>query len=59
MYIDERVSYPAVNEAYCLLSAYCREEGKLGSKYDKDELKEFIDFLASSVLFTSRHFNNT
>lgn len=46
MYVNDQVSYPAVNEAYCLLSAYCREDGTLGTKYNKDELKEFIEFLA-------------
>lgn len=46
MLVGENVSYPAVNEAYCLLSAYLREDGKLGAKYDKDSLKEFCSFLA-------------
>lgn len=42
----DNVSETAVNEAYILLSAYIREEGKLGTNYDKDRLKEFITFLA-------------
>jgi hypothetical protein len=42
----DNVSEVAVNEAYVLLSAYVREEGKLGTTYDKDRLKEFIEFLA-------------
>ena len=46
MKIGNKVGYPAVNEAYCLLSAYLREEGKVGAKYNKDELKEFVSFLA-------------
>lgn len=46
MIVEGKVSYPAVNEAYCLLSAYLREDGKLGAKYSKDELKEFVSFLA-------------
>ena len=46
MKVGEKVGYPAVNEAYCLLSAYLREEGKVGAKYNKDELKEFVSFLA-------------
>ena len=46
MLVGDKVSYPAVNEAYCLLSAYIREEGKLGASYSKDDLKEFCKFLA-------------
>ena len=46
MLVGDKVSYPAVNEAYCLLTAYIREDGKIGSKYHKDELKEFVLFLA-------------
>ena len=46
MVVDEKVSYPAVNEAYCLLTAYLREDGKLGAKYNKEELAEFVKFLA-------------
>lgn len=46
MLVGDNLSYPAANEAYCLLSAYVREEGKLGTKYNKDELLEFIKFLA-------------
>ena len=46
MLVGDKVSYPAVNEAYCLLSAYIREDGKLGASYSKDELLEFCKFLA-------------
>ena len=46
MVVDEKVSYPAVNEAYCLLTAYLREEGKIGAKYNKEDLAEFVKFLA-------------
>lgn len=46
MFIGEKISYPACNEAYCLLSAYLREDGKIGTKYNADELKEFVLFLA-------------
>lgn len=46
MVVDEKVSYPACNEAYCLLTAYLREEGKVGAKYSKEELAEFVKFLA-------------
>ena len=47
MLVGENLSYPACNEAYCLLSAYLREEGKIGAKYNKEELEEFVNFLAS------------
>ena len=46
MVVDEKVSYPACNEAYCLLTSYLREEGKVGAKYNKEELAEFVKFLA-------------
>jgi hypothetical protein len=46
MVVDEKVSYPACNEAYCLLTAYVREEGKVGAKYNKEELAEFVKFLS-------------
>jgi hypothetical protein len=42
----DNVSEVAVNEAYILLSAYVREEGKLGTNYNKENLQEFIKFLA-------------
>jgi hypothetical protein len=46
MEVNDKVSYPAVNEAYCLLTAYLREDGKLGAKYNKEDLAEFVKFLA-------------
>jgi hypothetical protein len=45
MFIDDKVSYYAVNEAYCLLSAWLREE-KIAADYNPEEIKEAIDFLA-------------
>lgn len=42
----DEVSYDSFVEAYCLLSSYIREEGKVGAKYDVDHLKEFVTFLA-------------
>lgn len=41
-----KVTFDAVSEAYCLLSAYVREEGKLGAKYNKDRIQTFVVFLA-------------
>ena len=46
MKVGEKVGYPAVNEAYCLLTAYLREEGKVGAKYNKEDIQEFVTFLA-------------
>ena len=43
--IVENLSHNAANEAYTLLSAYIREDGKVGAKYNKEHLKEFINFL--------------
>ncbi|NDB60755.1 hypothetical protein EB001_20265 [bacterium] len=45
MVVEEKISYPACNEAYCLLTAYLREE-KIGAKYNKEDLNEFVHFLA-------------
>lgn len=46
MLVGDKVTYDAVNEAYCLISSYIREEGKLGAKYDRDELLVFVKFLS-------------
>lgn len=45
MFIDDKISYQAVNEAYCLLSAYLREE-KIAANYNRDEIKEAVVFLS-------------
>ena len=46
MFIKDKASYQSCNEAYCLLTAYLREEGKVGAKYNKEDLQEFVQFLA-------------
>ena len=46
MLVGDKVSYDAVNEAYCLLSSYIREEGKVGAKYNVEHLQELVVFLA-------------
>ena len=38
MIVGDKVGYGPANEAYCLLMAYVREEGKIGYKYNKEEL---------------------
>ena len=50
----DEVSYDSFVEAYCLLSSYVREDGKIGAKYDMDHLKEFITFLAK-VMRSEEH----
>jgi len=56
MFIDDKVSYYAVNEAYCLLSAWLREE-KIAADYNAEEIKEAIDFLAE-ILKHPENFKN-
>ena len=46
MLVGEHLEYGPATEAYCLLMAYIREDGKLGSKYNKEEIKVFCNFLA-------------
>lgn len=46
MLVGDKVSHSAVTEAYCLISSYIREEGKLGTNYDKEHLLEFVKFVA-------------
>ena len=53
--IVENLSHNAANEAYTLLSSYIREDGKVGAKYDKEFLKEFVKFL-SDILQNPNNF---
>lgn len=46
MLVGDKVSYDSVNEAYCLLTSYIREEGKIGTKYNQEHLQNFVVFLA-------------
>lgn len=46
MFIDNKISYYAVNEAYCLLSAYLREE-RIAANYNSEEIQEAVEFLAT------------
>lgn len=46
MVVEDKVSYDSVNEAYILLTSYIREEGKIGTKYNKEHLQNFVTFLA-------------
>ena len=46
MLIGDKLEYGPANEAYCLLTAYIREDGTIGAKYNKEELQQFVLFLA-------------
>lgn len=46
MLVGDKVSHAAVSEAYCLLTSYIREEGKVGAKYNQEHLQTFASFLA-------------
>jgi hypothetical protein len=46
MLVGNKVSHSAVSEAYCLLSAYIREEGTISADYNKEYLLEFCKFVA-------------
>ncbi len=43
------VSIGAITEAYCLLTSYLREEGKVRSSYDSDKLQKVVLFLAEII----------
>ena len=49
-----KLSENSINEAYCLISAYLRED-KIGATYNKDYLQDFIhvlhDILKNDTLF--------
>lgn len=45
MHVGDRVSYDAISEAYCLLSAFAREE-KIAADYDFEKIKDAVVFLA-------------
>jgi len=46
MLVGDKVSHAAVSEAYCLLSSYIREEGKVGAKYNAEHIEECVRFLS-------------
>ena len=46
MLVGDKVSHSAVSEAYCLLTSYIREEGKIGAKYNIEHIEELVLFLA-------------
>ncbi len=58
MHVGDKVSYDAVSEAYCLLTSYIREEGKVHAEYDKDKLQNIVVFLAD-ILKHPDNFNPT
>ena len=48
MLIGNKISYAAATEAYCLLTAYIREE-KVAATYKKEDLQEFASFLSEII----------
>ena len=58
MLVGDRVTYDAVNEAYCLLSAYIREDGTIAANYNIEDLKGCIKFL-SEILKHPENFVET
>lgn len=56
MLVGDKLSHGAASEAYILLSSYVREDGKLGTNYDKNLLTEFVRFLAE-ILQHPENFN--
>lgn len=46
MLVGDKLSHDAASEAYILLTAYIREEGKVADTYDTKRLTEFANFLA-------------
>jgi hypothetical protein len=58
MRVGDKVSYDAVNEAYCLIGSYLREDGKIVANYDRDRLTHFVQFL-SEILKHPENFTNT
>lgn len=57
MLVGNKVSHSAVSEAYCLLSAYLREEGTINADYDKESILEFCKFVAE-ILKHPENFND-
>jgi hypothetical protein len=57
MLVGDKVSHAAVSEAYCLLSSYIREEGKVDAKYNPEHLQECVRFL-SEILKHPENFAN-
>jgi hypothetical protein len=47
--VKTTVSIDAITEAYCLLTSYLREEGKVRSSYDSDKLQKAVLFLAEII----------
>ena len=57
MLVGDKVSHAAVSEAYCLLSSYIREEGKIGATYNNEHIEECVRFL-SEILKHPENFAN-
>jgi hypothetical protein len=59
MLVGDKVSHAAVSEAYCLLSSYIREEGKIGNTYNIEHLQKFVVFLSEILKHPDNFKENT
>lgn len=59
MLVGDKITHKAVTEAYCLISAYVREEGKVATTYDKEQLQSFALFLAEILKHPENFKGNT
>lgn len=59
MLVGDKVTHNAVSEAYCLLSSYIREEGKVATTYNKEHLQQFVEFLADVLKHPENFKHNT
>lgn len=59
MLVGDKVTHKAVSEAYCLITAYIREEGKVAATYDKEQLQNCATFLAEILKHPENFKENT
>lgn len=59
MLVGDKVTHNAISEAYCLLTSYIREEGKVASTYNKEHLQNCALFLAEILKHPENFKENT
>ena len=52
-----KVTFDAVSEAYCLLTSYLREDGKVKGRYNTERLQNFVIFLAELMKYEEVDFS--
>ena len=52
-----KVNFDAVSEAYCLLTSYLREDGKVKGRYNEERLQKFVIFLAELMKYEEVDFS--